>query len=276
MMPVRLVVPILALALVGSGCASLLQMLRLVFQEPTLRFKSATVGDLTLTDATVNLTWELENPNPVGLSLASLDYGLFVEGNQVVAGAPPLGLTINPGGKSELVFPARVRFQDLAPVITTFLQKDTASYRAQGSIGVQVGRQTFPLPLSYEGTFEVPKVPKVAMKTPRITQITFASATVEFPLAITNLNSYQLPIGNLAGALTIAGSKVGTLSAQNIGLDPKGTREVKIPLTIQFAQAGAAAMALRTGSATVAFDGALSSGSGSIPLKFQQNLNFQR
>lgn len=274
--PVRLFVATLAVALFGTGCASLLQMLRQVFQEPSLRFKSANVGDLTLTDATVNLTWELENPNPVGLSLASLSYGLFVEGNQVVAGAPPLGLTINPGGKSELVFPAKVRFQDLAPVITTFLQKDTASYRAEGTIGVQVGQQTFPLPLSYEGSFEVPKIPEVALKTPKITQITFTGATVEFPLSIKNLNSYGLPIGNLVGAISIAGSKVGTLSAQNLGLDPAGTREITLPLTIQFAQAGAAALALRSGSATVAFDGSLTSGGGSIPLKFQQNLNFQR
>lgn len=276
--PLRLLFPlVLSLTLVGSGCAYLSQFLRAAFTPPDFRFKTANIGNFSLSDATVNLVWELENPNPVGISLASLTYGLFVEEKQVVAGAPPLGMRIAPSATTELVFPANVRFQDVAPVLKTFLEKDHAAYRAAGSIGVQTPIGVLSFPLEKQGTFEVPKIPKVTLLTPRITQLGFSSATVEFPLSITNRNSFALPFGGLQGGLSIAGAKVGTLSSGNLGtLDPSGTREIRLPVTVNFLQATQAANALRQGSATVSFDGALTSGSAAIPLKFQQNLNFQR
>lgn len=260
----------------ASGCAALGQLFRAAFTEPTLRFQSAQVGNFTLSDATVNLTWIVENPNPVGLSLASFDYGLFVEGNQVVAGAPPLGLRISPQGESTVTFPATVRFADLGPVLTTFLEKDTAAYRASGSLGLQTPIGVVQLPLQHEGTFEVPKVPKVELLAPRITRLDLTSATVELALNLTNRNTYELPIGDLAGTVSIAGAPIGTVQAQKLGLSPSGTRELRLPLTLQFAQAGSAALALQRGAAQVVFEGSLTSGQSSIPLKFQQNFTFRR
>ncbi len=277
MTSLRLVVPLLlSVGLFGSGCAYLSQFLQAAFTPPVFNFKNASIGNFSLSDATVNLVWEMENPNPIGLSLASLSYGLFVEEKQVVAGAPPLGLNIPAQGSTELVFPANVRFQDVAPVLETFLNKDQAAYRAAGTIGVNtpIGVMTFPL--EKQGTFEVPKVPQIQLLAPRITNLGFTSATVEFPLNITNKNNFALPLSALTGGVTIAGAKVGTLLANDLGLDPKGTRTVRLPLTIHFAQATQAALALQQGTATVGFDGSLKSGTASIPLKFQQKLNFHR
>ena len=62
------------------------------FKKPTFTFKSVTLGDVSLTGVTLNLTYTLDNPNALGISLAQADYALFVEGHQVVAGKPPNGL----------------------------------------------------------------------------------------------------------------------------------------------------------------------------------------
>src|SRR5687767_6588723 len=73
----RLLLPTAVLALfTGSGCAFLSRMLQAAFVQPELTFKSASVGGFSLNDATINLAWELRNPNPVGVSLASLNYAL--------------------------------------------------------------------------------------------------------------------------------------------------------------------------------------------------------
>jgi LEA14-like dessication related protein len=259
-----------------SGCAALQDLLKGAFQRPTLTFKTARLSNASLSDATVDLVYEVNNPNSLGLDLASVDYSFFVEGKQVVAGKPRKGLKLKAGGKSELVFPANVKFADIAPVVTTFLNKDNAAFKAQGEVGIKTPIGVLKFPLSKEGTFEVPKIPKVSFQPPRIKNITLSGATVDFPLAITNRNSFPLPVAGITGALKLAGANVGTLSTGNLGmLDSSGTKEVTLPLTINFAQAGSAAMALRSGkSAQLSLDGNLTSDAQSVPLNLSQLVNF--
>jgi len=269
--------PLLVLTSLASGCATLQQLLAASVQTPTLTFKSATLADVSLGSATVNLSFQLDNPNPFGLSLASVDYAFFVEGKQVVAGSPPRGLTIPASGSAEVVLPASVKFADLAPVLETFLTRDVASYRAQGSIGVETPLGIVTLPVEKEGTFPVPKLPQVALQPPRITRITLTSATMELPLLVTNRNDFPLPIAGLSAAVVIAGAPVGTVSSADLGsLGPRAQVPVNLPLTIDFLQAMAAARALQMGSAMVALDAEIRSGPAAIPVHLQQNVSFRR
>ncbi|WP_342376867.1 LEA type 2 family protein [Myxococcus stipitatus] len=258
-----------------SGCAALQSALKSAFKKPTLTFKTARLSSASLSDATVDLVYEVNNPNGFGLELASVDYAFFVEGKQVVAGKPRKGLDLKANGRSELVFPANVKFADIAPVVETFLNKDQAAYKAQGSVGVQTPIGVLSFPLQKEGTFDVPKIPQVSFQQPRITSINLTSATVEFPLAITNRNSFPLPVAGITGALKVAGADVGTLSTGNLGmLDGSGTKQVSLPLTIHFARAASAAMALRSGgNAKLSLDGRLTSDAQSVPLNLNQLVN---
>jgi LEA14-like dessication related protein len=260
-----------------SGCAALQGFFKKAFQKPRLTFKTARLADASLADATVHLVYQLDNPNAIGVSLASVDYAFFVEGKQVVAGSPPKGLKIPARGHTELVFPANVRFADIAPVVQTFLTKDSAQYRAQGSIGIDTPLGVLRFPLEKEGNFEVPKIPNVQFDSPRISNLSLTGATVEFPLAVTNRNSFPLPVAGISGALKIAGANVGTLSTGNLGmLEPGSTRQLSLPLTISFARAASAAVALRSGNAQVALEGQLVSDGQSVPVTLSQLLNFRR
>jgi LEA14-like dessication related protein len=261
-----------------AGCASLQRMAKNAFKKPRVTFKTARLQQASLADATVDLVYQLDNPNPLGLNLASIDYAFFVEGKQVVAGTPPKGLNIPARGKSDLVFPANIKFADIAPVVQTFLNKDTAQYKAQGSVGIQTPLGVLRFPLEHEGTFEVPKVPQVQFESPRITNVTLQGATVEFPLTVRNRNSFPLPVGGISGALKVAGASVGNLSTGDLGmLEPSGTRQLTLPLKINFLSAAAAANALRSGgNAQVKLDGQLLSGGQNVPLDISQLLNFRR
>jgi LEA14-like dessication related protein len=261
-----------------AGCASLQNLAKKAFQKPRLTFKTARLAQASLSDATVDLVYQLDNPNPLGLSLASISYAFFVEDKQVVAGTPAKGLSIAANGKSDLVFPANVRFADIAPVVQTFLTKDSARYKAQGSLGIKTPLGVLSFPLEHEGTFEVPKVPQVQFDSPRISNVTLQGATVEFPLTVKNRNSFSLPVAGISGALKVAGSNVGTLSTGDLGLlEAGGTRQLTLPLKINFLNAASAATALRSGgNAQVKLDGQLVSGSQNVPLDISQLLNFKR
>lgn len=261
-----------------SGCAALQSLFNSAFKKPTLRFKTARLANASLSDATVDLVYELDNPNSLGLKLASVDYAFFVEGKQVVAGKPKSGVNLKSNSKSELVFPANVKFADIAPVVTTFLNKDVAAFKAQGSLGIQTPLGVIRFPLEKEGTFAVPKIPQVQFQAPRITNVTLSGATVEFPLSITNRNGFPLPVSGISGALKVAGASVGNLNTGNLGmLDASGTKQVTLPLTINFASAASAAMALRSGgNAQVSLNGNLTSDAQSVPLNLSQLLNFKK
>ncbi|MFP2927118.1 LEA type 2 family protein [Pyxidicoccus sp. 3LG] len=259
-----------------SGCAALQNLLKGAFKKPSLTFKTARLSDASLSDATVDLVYEVNNPNGFGLDLASVDYAFSVEGKQVVAGKPRKGLNLKANGKSELVFPANVKFADIVPVVETFLNKDRAAYKAQGSVGIKTPIGVLNFPLAKEGTFEVPKIPQVSFQAPRIKSVSGTTATIEFPLSIKNRNSFPLPVAGIQGALKVAGADVGTLSTGNLGkLDGSGTKEVTLPLTINLLRVASAAMALRSGgNAQVRLDGNLTSESQAVPLNLNQLVNF--
>ncbi|HVE84435.1 MAG TPA: LEA type 2 family protein [Myxococcales bacterium] len=267
----------LCASLAVSGCAALQQLLAASIQTPTLTFTNATLADVSLASATVNLHYRLDNPNPVGLSLASVEYAFFVEGHQVVAGRPPLGLTIPASGSAEVVLPANVRFADVEPVIQTFLTRDVAAYRVKGAIGVETPIGVVSLPVEKEGTFPVPKLPTVALQPPRLSQVTPFGATLELPLMVTNPNDFPLPISGLSGAVSVAGARVGTVASPDLGsIGPRAQVPVTLPINIQFAQMASAAMALQRGGSTVAVDAEIRSGAMAFPIHLQQNLQSLR
>jgi LEA14-like dessication related protein len=171
-----------------------------------------------------------------------------------------------------------VRFQDIAGVVETFLTKDTAAWRAEGKLGVQTPVGVLQIPLQTQGTFEVPKVPQVALGNPRVSNLSFQGATIDFPLSITNRNSYPLPVGGLEGQLAIAGVNVGTIGTGDLGkLDPKGTRQVSLPVNVNLFNAGQAVQrAVAGGNQQVQLNAHLVAGGQRIPVRLDQVVNFLR
>ena len=261
-----------------SGCAYLAEFLKSAnsFLQPNFNFKSLSLTDINLGGLNLDTIWSLENKSNVGISLASVDYALFVEEKQLVAGAPPAGLQISPMGASDLHFPAGIKFIDLANVIETFLTKDTAAYRAEGGIGVQTPIGVIKFPIAKSGDFEVPKIPAVVFGNPKVSGVTLTGATIEFPLTVTNKNSFSLPINGLLGNIAVGNANIGQISTGDLGaMDGKGTRTVNLPLKVNFiSAAGAVMQAINGSNAQLKFDAQLQSGPQAVPLNVNQIVSF--
>ncbi len=269
---------VFAAAVLLSGCALLSELLTEVFQKPTFRFKNVALHNASLASINLDTVWQLDNPNTVGISLASIDYALMVDDKQVVAGTPLKGLQIPANGSTDLTFPAEIKFLDIVPAIETLLTKESATWRVEGSIGVQTPIGILKFPMATQSTFETPKLPQVQFADPKVTSISLQGATVSFPLSVTNRSSFPLGINEVIGSLSIAGTQVGTLSTGTLGeLEGKGTRQVTLPLTINFLSAGSAAVAaVKGGNANLKFDAQVKSGGTQVPLKLDQLVNFVR
>ena len=268
----------LSAVLLFTGCAALSEFLKSAFQAPTFSFKRLGLDDLSLGGLTLDTVWALGNPNGVGISLASVDYALFIEEKQVVAGAPKQGLQIAPNASTELHFPANFKFQEVVAVVETFLNKDFAAYRAEGALGVQTPIGVIRLPIAKSGEFEVPKIPNLVFGNPKVSNLSLQGVTIEFPLTVINRNTFALPVSGVAGSLNLAGSNVGSLSTGNLGaLEGKGTRVVSLPLTVNFVSAGMGLFnAVQKGSAQVQFNAKVQSGPLQVPLNIQQFVTFSK
>jgi LEA14-like dessication related protein len=274
----RLLLPFLAASVLLSGCALLSELLTEVFQKPSFRFKNVALHNASLAGINLDTVWQLDNPNTVGISLAAIDYALFIDNKQVVAGAPQKGLQIPAKGSTDLTFPAEIKFLEIVPALEALLTKDTATWKVEGSIGLQTPIGILSFPLAMQDVFETPKLPQVQFADPKVTNISLQGATVSFPLSVTNRSSFPLGINEVVGTLSIAGSPVGTLSTGTLGqLEGKGTRQVSLPLTINFFSAGSAAVnAIKGGNANLKFDAQVQSGGAQVPLKLDQLVNFAR
>jgi LEA14-like dessication related protein len=258
-----------------SGCSLLRQVAASGFEKPTMSFKDATLSDVSLSGATVNLVFTVTNPNDAALALAETDYKLSIEGKQLVAGKPDAGIRIPARGSSDVTLPASLKFADITGSIADFLRKEQANYRAEGHIGVDTPIGIAALPFAKEGTVPLPKLPEVSLGTPKIGSIGLTSARIDVPIVFANQNPFALPLGSLSGALRIAGADVGEIGEQPVGrVDAKKAKTVTLPVTVRFSQAMAAAKAIREGRAHVAVDGQLAAEGASLPFHVEHDVEF--
>src|SRR5215475_1785821 len=241
------------------------------FQKPTVVYKSASLTDVTLSGATLNVVTTVDNPNPVELALAEVDYRLAIDGHPVATGKPPDGLQIPAKGTADVTLPASFKFTDLGQAVATVLAQGSASYKAEGTVGVKTPIGLVKVPLSHEGTFNLPDMPGIVLGTPRVTSVAIDHATVELPVTLTAKGSYPVPLQALEAAVTIGGAHIGDVSAKDLGtLEPGKPRSVVLPLSIPFSGAVDAAQALlKGGSVPIALNGQLHSGPAPVPFQLK-------
>jgi len=256
------------------SCSLLQQVASKAFERPTLSFKDARLPHIDFQGAELDLVFNVTNPNAVGLDLTSASYALEVEGHKVAAGTPQNGLKIPAGATTEVTFPAKVQWNEIAPALEALFAMDQVHYKASGELGL--GGVT--LPLSHEGTFAAPKMPKLDVGAPQITSLSLTGARLSLPLKIANLNGFPLPLGGILGTVDIAGARVGRVALQEAAPVPsKGETTVNVPLDLSFLSTGqAVAEALRSGVAEVKVDAMLNAGGAVLPLKAARTVQLQR
>ena len=269
---------LLVLLAVGASACSWLQMAAGGFKKPDVAYKSASLTDVSLSGATLNVVTRVDNPNPVSLALAEVDYRLSIDGHPVATGKPPDGLEIQANGATDVTLPASFKFTDLGQAVATVLQKGSAGYKAEGTVGVKTPIGLVTVPLSHEGTFTLPAMPGIALGTPRLTSVAIDHATVELPVTLTGKGSLPVPLQALEAAVTIGGARIGEVSARDLGtLEPGASRSVTLPLTVPFSGAVEAAQAmLKGGTVPIALDGQLQSGPAPVPFQLKTTASFHR
>jgi LEA14-like dessication related protein len=251
----------LALAVLGlalASCAGLQDLAHGVFERPRLAFRSAAIQGLDLGGATVALSFDLENPNALGLDVARVGYGLEVEGTRIATGDLPGGLAIPARGKAPLTVPVRVRFADVPGIVSLLTGgRDQLRYRVSGNVGVNTPIGPVDLPLSHDGELALPSMPRFALDGLAVKGVSLTEVAVDVKVRVTNPNRFGLPAGSLGYALSVAGGQVARADGAPLAaVAGGGSTVVALPVKVNLLRAGQAATALaRGGEVDVALKG---------------------
>ncbi len=236
-----LLITLLIQTLLLTGCAGLEQVGQaLEGQKPTAKVQGLKLTGLDLQGVDLVFDVQVDNPNPVGISLAGLDYDLKLQGSSFLQGDQPMGLKLAANGRSQVQVPVRLGFQSLMNSYQQLKEAKRADYLLDLGMGFDVpllGRVR--VPASYRGEFPIPKMPAVSLRTLDVQQLTLNGAQLLLQLDVDNPNDFSLLLDKLNYNLKLNGYDVGGgLVGRSVNIQKDGRGTINLPLSLDFAQAG--------------------------------------
>jgi len=119
------------IALTGGGCASLRSMLS--FQEPQIELKEINITGMGLTGGTLDLIFDVYNPNDYRLRSTRLEVGLDLEGTHFGDALIDRPLDLSPVNHSRVVMPVRFEWAGVGAAARGLLTRQALQYAVTGA-----------------------------------------------------------------------------------------------------------------------------------------------
>lgn len=265
--------PILVAGLVtlltgSTGCALLRDLLASSVRRPSLHFIGARVQSASLEGATLNLRFRVDNPNAIGLRLASIGYGLVLDGRRLARGQTERGLEIAPGGASEVELPLAVRWVESGQALASLFQKREVPWTADGHFGFATPAGELRVPFEESGRLPLPRPPRFGLASARLESLSFSGATLQVVLEVRNDNGFALPPATLDYHLRLAGREVASGRAATPTVAGSGRGQLSLPVRLDFSRGGRALYdLLRSGEVDLGIDGSFQAGALRLPVQ---------
>ncbi|MCP5160863.1 MAG: LEA type 2 family protein [Hahellaceae bacterium] len=225
-----------------QGCALLKKIQDAgVYHDPKVEVADIQLTAISMESISLGLVLDVNNPNPLPLNLAGIDYLLKVSDKTLVSGQKNDALAIEASAVSPVTLPVSLQFKDLAAIGQDLMSQDEITYLAEARVRVDIpllGVRTFSA--SREGRFPVPKVPHVRAKDFKIVRLGFFDADVSVELEVENINSFDIDIQRFTYALDVnraPWAKGATVTP--LHLPAKSKQSVSVPVNLSFASMGA-------------------------------------
>ncbi len=230
---------LLAAAPLG-GCQTLLNLLRTGLREPDVRITKMEMKEATLDRVTMMFHTAITNPNPIGLQLAGLGYALRVEGDQLARGNVDEDMKLKAKGKSTLRFPVEFALGETSRAILKLLKLSEADYGIDTAFKFRVpelGKVS--VPVTFEGKFPVPKIPRFDVRNVRFTSIGPGGLGMRVTTSVKNTNRFDLPLDGFKFNFKLNGRSVLKNEAvAGMRLRAGQTRDIPLDFTFGLLDAG--------------------------------------
>jgi LEA14-like dessication related protein len=209
-------------------------------QRPTAQVEGLRLTGLDMNGVDLAFDVAVDNPNPIGISLAALDYDLKLFGSSFIQGDQPMGMKLSANGRSQVEVPVRMGFQQLLDSYRQLKGADEVGYELDLGMGFEVpvlGQVR--VPASYQGKLPIPEMPSVSLSSVDVEQLTLSGAKLLLELQVDNPNRFALQLDKLDYNLKLNGYDVGGgVVNQAVKVKQDGRGVISLPLSLNFSQAG--------------------------------------
>jgi LEA14-like dessication related protein len=128
---VRLTAWVVVVGVVGSGCAT---VGRLSFSEPTVELTQINITGFGLSGGTLDLVFDVYNPNAYRLRSTRVEIGLDLEGRHFGDALLERPLDLSPTNHSQVVVPVRFEWAGVGAGAKALLGRQAVAYGVTGAV----------------------------------------------------------------------------------------------------------------------------------------------
>ena len=133
-----------------TGCSVLGSLAQGVgFSNPTVEVTGVQVLDVSLTGAELGIYFQANNPNPIGLTLATLEYEVFLNGNSLGSGENQRPVALPKRGASSFSVTYAFSAQELVSAGLSALTSSKHDVMIKANIGIDTPVGVLPFELEY-------------------------------------------------------------------------------------------------------------------------------
>lgn len=221
-----------------------------IFKKPTANIESIEITELDFTSVSLLVNVEIENSNPVGLTLSAYDYGLDVAEATVLDGRKEEPTSLKASGVSLISIPVDVTFKQLVSAGTSIITDDVIPVDLRMGLEITIPYMgTVRLDLS--GGIEIPAIrpPVIRPTSLKVNDLSLTGAEIALVMNVENPNRFDITLSTLSGSLSIGGNEWGIAGAESGAWLPEGSDVVVVMLArIDFVEVGRTAWSLLAGS----------------------------
>lgn len=260
-----------------AGCSELKKLSNV--QKPTISVDDFRISGLSLQDVELTFDLQIDNPNPVAVTLSSYNYDLQIENNSFVKGTQPLDTTIPAKGRNNISVPVMFTFKELYNTFTSINSKDEGAYAFLANVEISIPvLGMIEVPIEKNGTFPVVKAPTISVANFSVKDISLTKAEIEVELNVANPNTFGMILNQLDYNVELDGlSAISGEIIERIEIGKNETETIKIPASFSFLDLGMAAYNALTSDDPFEYELSGSANIGaSLPFFESSSFNFDK
>ena len=206
------------------------------FLLPRLEFSMIEINSLTKEKTKMTSKLLIKNQLPFSFTIDSLQYGFFIEGNEVMKDTYKKSLVLKGNDSSWITMPVTIYNQELIAILKKSKEKklDSVEYRMQASFYSDIPfRKKFNIDI--KRMLPLIFIPEVNIEHIKIDSLNFSRAVIQLSTKIKNPNVFSLKAKNITYEFSIEDNEwvKGTIPGLT---DIKATNEteLKIPVKLSF------------------------------------------
>lgn len=209
---------------------------------PEIQLAQMQLTNLTAEKAEMNMNMLINNPAPVGLSIDSLHYVIYIEANEVARTTYPDAVRIEANDSSNISLPLTLYYDKLESVIQKLEQqgKDSVTYKVDATIFTDMALiPKDKLNMSVEKQLPLIRIPEVEIKDLDVNDLGLSGATLNVEALVKNKNVFPISFRDMDYSVEIEdndpveGHKQGT-----VHIPAKGSATITIPAELNLKEMG--------------------------------------